>query len=462
MSSFFDDVLFDYMVSSPGIDTGVDLLQGRKSVLERSSGFGGDLYKDRRGTIKENWQVENSPVRSIFTDQKESYYDLMALQGSKAMQVGRDRSFNAQLMDVANESVAYQGQVDEMLSSMESEGAKFLEEQTQLEAMKAQIKENGGSADSVGAYSQLAKSQMQNTNRILQNLSGITSPGEYDVDLTFTDPVTGQTVDINQEFDRSTATDSNLEGTVRSSIDSALRKNEAEIMSSLNKNAKDMYGLDYDTIDTNRQEYEDLISAYNTEKTRVEATRTGREGFTADELWEDSMRWRGDQQFHNGYTFRQAETMAEALNHRDSADSFAQNRALAELTGSVEGFSGTGYDNHKTYMSGTQMFTGLDKDRMLTELTNRTIDRFEIQEIKDVNALEDEFNRRRDTASRVSEETMRRNELNKMRTEQLAGEKRAYAQKLKQQQQEYASTLSSFGSSSDEDAGITFTDTRPS
>ncbi len=461
MPEMFNDILFDFMAST-GASSTRETSEKEQQYIQNTIGFGGlkGLTNLRSGyswldPVPTQQQMYNE---SQFFAGKEAYYDIGALQGSKMMQVGRDAGFNARLSAIADESAAYHTDVDNLLSGLEQQGEKFLQGQTQLEGLKAQARGSGGSASSVGAYSQLAKSEMQNTNRLLQNINALKAPAVQEVDLFFTDPVTGKSMSINDEFDPDMASADNIADSVRTTLEKKYTARTDEIFSQLSADNAKMSGFTYEELRENRDEF-----------TAMAESLAWQEEYMFRGIHNEDQLAQHDSQYDNrlfgdsGYTHRQVKDIREGLNNLNSAEQFASSRSMAELVGLQEGFSTHHQWNphQKNYLTGSQIYMDLDTGKAMDALVNRTVDRFEIQNIRDVSALENEFNARKETARRVSTEQMRRNDLNKMRTQALTDEKAKYTKMLQEQQKEYASTISSFGASDSKGSTITFTDTRP-
>jgi len=414
--------------------------------------YSSDLYKRAIGT-------RYTPFKrnALWTEDKTLFYDAAPglrsaanLNAAKMYDVRR-RQQSSELYDkMVEQSNQFKFEVDQLMQATSLENRQFQEMQATLDATKASAISNA-TTSSVGAYSVAAKRQMQETQRMLAMLSGTKAPEQADIDTTFINPLTGERVGQDFEFvmdayDAKT----HVADMLRSDYQTKTRANLARIDDALKTN----YGRSYDEW-------------YNPEfQAKLETATSFYDSLTPLEQlrYSDGVN-KYAQLGDSGFTFETLQRLKNQSPIYDNVYRFAESRALAELTDVTEGYTsqrieGRGYAN--VFLTGSQLYMEADRDEILNQLISDTATRFDTAALNERTTLEQEFQRRKQTAASMAADAVRRNELNAARAQDIEQQKIQYEQLLNQQQQEYASTLASVGAVETSDgSGVTFKEIRP-
>ena len=371
----------------------------------------------------------------------------VASYGAQRFMAERGAADASKYEEWAREGSVYQAEVEKALQSASLQDEAYTKMQTDLDVARAGLATGASKTSSMGAYSQAAKRQMQATQRTIAQLSGATAPQAMTADLTFKDPVTGQVRSFTDEFDEAAAYNSMATlDDARNFVTDRYTTRRDEITEDLYRKVADKSGFDYaDLTDTGsdfRQAFSEAESMMDQYKSAKDYVRIGDTGFTVGSL----------------------KDAREAINQYDEVLKFAEYRTLAELSGGTEGYFAETFQGEGTAISGTQALMRaeeFDINKSLEDMAYDTHARFEIGDLQDIERTRDEFNRRKSLAESTALDIERRNQMNKARQQSLVEEKRKYEMSLQQQQQEYASTLASYGASEKEDGSISFSNIRP-
>lgn len=446
MPSAYDNLLNDYFATT-GINLGATF-GGHTDLYRRAVGGGSndpwnpstsvyDVASPQRG------MKHFSNVESVFTREYSGLRDLATMYTGRRYLANASETSNAQLEQFLADSDKFRAEVDAFTIASSEEATKFAEMQTQMDALKNAIPGSASKSSSLGAYSQAAKKQMQQTNAMIQRLKGAKAPQTQELTTTFKDPITGRDLDFSAEFDQSDILGKDFGSTVRNMVTKDFQTLTADIKSELAAGIKDAYGgfgLD------DMAEWGAVLDQYSH---RLD-----------DPAYNHSYLEVGD----SGYTYAQLQQASDARSIYGRLDEFAESRALAEMSGTTEGYTmyrQEGGGMAGVYSTGSQAFLDADRNAILEGMISDTTTRLTEQKYKDIDAVRAEFDRRKTMAQSLSADMSRRNELNKLRAEQLSESERQYTQMLAQQQQEYAQTMGQYGASLTDSGGITFTDTRP-
>ena len=365
--------------------------------------------------------------------------------------------------DFLEESMRFQSQTDALTLAASQQNETFTQLQTSLDAAKAKMAGDSVSTSSLGAYSVAAKRQMQETNRMLAQLRGTKAPELAEIDATFVDPVTGKRVGQDAEF---VASGEDIGANVRTMIQTDFRERTAAIESQLLEQIETKFGA-------SREKVMELVSSEDLQQMqrmtdnyfeRFKQLTTGDQALREDIAHHMLGGSPEDIMVGDGWTMSNFMKHMTAVNQYQASSVFAESRALAEMAGFEEGFGITGRiigGSDTVYTTGSQAFMTADRDAVLEQMIADTTVQYEIQGYKDQQALESEFNRRKSMAASAASDAERRNQLIKSRAETIKSQEIQYERLLKQQQQEYQSTLSSAGAVETPGGGVTFTDIRP-
>lgn len=372
-----------------------------------------------------------------------------ALGAARSFELGRRQESAELYSKLVDESADYQTKVDSMLLASSLENEQFQKLQSDLDASKASLTDKG-SVSSLGAYSTAAKRQMQNTGRILAELNSMAAPEQADIDSSFINPITGKRVEQDATFNFDAG---DIGAEVSKMVTDQYNTRRQEIIEELDAGLKEAYGYRYNEF-------------YSDE--RKDAMKLAEQHIAGMSEFDRSQLEKGyydhSRMGASGLNYNQYVELKDAESQYDSMLAFAESRALSEMTGTTEGYTtsraeGGGMAN--IFMTGSQMFMDTDRDAMLQQIIDDTTVAYETSSLHDMKALEKEFTRRKQNAASMASDTARRNELNQARAADIEAQKIQYAKLLKQQQQEYQSTLSSASAVETAGGGVTFTDTRP-
>jgi len=358
-----------------------------------------------------------------------SHAGLNASRRYSSQRMGQSADLYGEFVEEGNR---FSAEMDALHTASSTESAKFSDLQTQLESSKLKMQTNQ-SASSLGAYSVAAQRQMQETSRMLNELKNVKAPEQMAVDTSFIDPLTNKRVGQQDTFnpakqDIAGSVDAMVRQDFKDRQNSIISDIETELKADTGYSMKDIYDPKNETLS-----------------------------------WLEPMQNRNDAYVFQGtgITNGMVRKFTKAEEQYGILQTFAESRAIAEMSGMEEGFSAAA-EKHTWHTSGSQLFQDADRDAVLNEIISDTTKRYETQNFKDLASLEAEFEKRKGLAISQGNDVMRRNQLNSARAETAAADARQYEQLLEQQKKEYASTLSSAGAVETSGGGVTFKDIRPS
>lgn len=409
------------------------------SSNQNAGGLTSDMFERSFGVEHEMFSREAAGLRS-----------LSGLRGARQYMAPRLDESQQLYASFVDESNRYAAGMDAMHSAASFESETFMNIQTQLDASKAKLGANK-SASSLGAYSVAAKRQMQETQRMANVLKGMNSPQQIEMDTTFINPLTNKREGQEAQFN---PTGQDIGGKVADMIRSDYKDRQNAIISEVEKEVTAKTGFNIDSLEGG-QASADLISE------GLNKLVPSTHAIHADAFWEDVNSGKHDHRsFGSDWTVGQYRKFNEAKQQYSGVREFAESRALAEMSSMTEGFKAS--DNTgNVYTTGSQVFQGADRDSLIDQMIADTTTKYETQSLKDTASLEAEFEKRKGLALSQATDVSRRNKLNATRAEQNQQKAREYEKLLAQQQQEYASTLSSAGAVDSQSGGVTFKDIRP-
>ena len=330
----------------------------------------------------------------------------------------------------------------------------------QMEGMRSSMKTGGTQASSIGQYTQLAKREIQNTQRMVGLMDAVAAPEDFDGKVSIINPFTGEDLDLNTNYeDIAPVFDST------SSLASTLVRDEfTKKRAALEVDFNEEHFGGFDMSDG---------SSWSNLRKKILADVGSEEKLAS---WiEDSRnrRSRASQTANQPYNYQSYERKAahaiavtkdEFIQDTVYGYNYLNNRALADMAGYEENFYVTEptKNQRKFYGSGAAVYAGTNVDEELDKMAAITADRMEIDRLADDGAYRAEFDRRKEFAIGEKNLADNRSRLNQTRAEQLVEQKRAMAIRLEQQKQAFAETLTGATSSGDQtETGINFTETRP-
>ena len=357
--------------------------------------------------------------------------DLAALNLGKTYQLQRAIERNEMSEGFAADSEAYQIQAlkQQQLSADFSERLGQMNDR--LSVIKGQANQAASKASSQREYSMLAKKAMEGSRRYLQELEAFSAPEAPNIDFTFADPITGERLDVNTEFEDIYTDDFNVADKAREKV-----------------------MKDFTTL--RDRYYDESLAAMYDEYGRPEDYAAG-----------GSMEFGGD--FATGsaqveaakaYRIQREKSFGAA----EMATNYAEAAALAEMGGFTD-YTVNPRSMHArdaTTFDAATMFYKQDINKVLDNMVGVATERLEIDRITDRETTEAEFKRRKQLAQSqfgLYEGQKRRNAAE---AERIEAERQRMRQSVAQQEADYQQTMSSFGGSPDSKGqGIQFTDTRP-
>ena len=384
----------------------------------------------------------------------EGIFDLAPLQGGKKFQLQAIEERNEQAEKFAAESNAFNLEMVKQGQASETFNANLEAANTRLSSIQAGTVSKASSASSAREYSGLAQNAMQATNRYLAELEKFKSPDQVQLDFTFKDPITGESLSADTSFDDVYSEGVDPQSRAREAVYGTFSDLTQKYESTLNEQMLAEYG-NYEDYTINPHGfmgygYEDvhLGSALGQAFIRNRPDSYKRGNSIGDRVMND-------------YIARFQEYDRARTDVTQTAEAFA----MAEMTGydSTMSYSDRyGTDMRSKDMSQALLFYAADHNKLLDDMYKNTTERMEIARLKDRAAVKTEFDRRQQAAfsqRELADAQLRRNSEQEQR---IALEKQRVRQLQEQQRIEYAETLSSFGGSTvAKGDSIAFTDTRP-
>ena len=371
---------------------------------------------------------------------------------SKRLLAARQTEDATRYEDWTRESALFQAETDAAFQNAQAADLIFDQTQLELDEIRAGLPNAASKASSMGAYSQAAKRQMQQTQTTIAKLGAVTSPAETQAKFTFKDPTTGEERAFTDEFDAEAA------------------YNSVSTLEDAQRLVNDKFTTRRDEITTQLWNDMNIQGGFDPLEFSDAGSDLRRSFQEASKIWDnmeyiDQYNSRSYDKLTDDWTIGAMQQGRQIVDSASEINKFAEYRSLAELSGTTEGFGAeTVWSEYGTQaITGTQAMSASvgDINEALDLAAKDTFARFEIADLNDIDNTRDEFYRRRDLAESTAMDTVRRNEMNKTRQQSLVEEKRKYEQQLELQQAEYASTLSSFGATEDRNGGISFNQIRP-
>lgn len=374
----------------------------------------------------------------IFGEDTESRLDLAGFNAAKKFDIERSQARNEQAAIFAQESDVYNAQMMRQSQDTENYINRLGEVNQRLGDIKSGFASASSKASSKREFQALSQQAMQGTNRYLAELERIKTPTVNEIDFRFTDPITGNKLDINTEFED--IYDPGVDAAT--AADMAVRNRFSEISTAKTKEASD-----YLSAQLGRPEDFYADSGKSEEQWLADLTRVIERDPT-----KRNPRTRTYAALLNQYN---ASKQIEEF-----AVEYGEASALADIGGYNDPISTESYYGEFDY-DPSSLFFQQDTNAILRDYSSKTAQRLEIAGLSDEKQMRQEFQRRKDLA--INERTQYDTQLqrNQAQAERIEAEKQQTRMLMEEQKREYAESMSSFSAPTSSGQSITFTDTRP-
>lgn len=410
-------------------------------TLQNQSGLYGykqynDASRSKMQAAFYGWDVPRFPYQTVVGDM-ENITELAGLRASKGFEYDQLSERNRMLEQFAKQGDAFNIQMIQQGQAASTFSSRLEGINTRLGAIRQSAMTAASPASSQRQYSQLAQSALEGTSRYFQELERFKAPTAPTVDFSFQDPITGEIRQLGTKFEDVWSGGYDHESAARTAITSKFKTLTEQKKAQLLEESKKKYGT-----------VEDFLKPYGGDEAKLQAAM----GNWQMGQWAAGTKAKGE--YWNQY---QAAKTIEA-----DAQQFAEAAAVAEIGDitTVGGqYSSTGYKQ----FSGASVFYDKDINQILENFVAPTAERLRISRLGDEKAVREEFKRREQAAQAQYNLYVGQQQRQAEQQQQIEAEKQRVRQLLSEQKREYASTMASFGdtTSSQQGAGIQFTDTRP-
>ena len=329
----------------------------------------------------------------------------------------------------------------------------------QMEGMRSSMKTGGTQASSIGQYTQLAKREIQNTQRMVGLMDAVSAPDDFDGKISIINPFTGEEVDLNTNYEDIAPVFDSTSSLASTLVRDEFNRRRSAVETEYGKENFSNYDMSDGSEYSNLQK--EIFADMSNEKWFADSSNAVKAAQDNSYSYWNA----GTQSMAFGHTveLQEATLRHEFIMDTLTSSDYINNRTLANMAGYEENFYVTepGTSN-KFYSSGASVYAGTNVDEELEKMAVITADRMEIDRLADDGAYRAEFDRRKEFAIGEKNLADNRSRLNQTRAEQLVEQKRAMAIRLEQQKQAFSETLSGANSSANQtESGINFTETRP-
>ena len=329
----------------------------------------------------------------------------------------------------------------------------------QMEGMRSSMKTGGTQASSIGQYTQLAKREIQNTQRMVGLMDAVSAPDDFDGKISIINPFTGEEVDLNTNYEDIAPVFDSTSSLASTLVRDEFNRRRSAVETEYGKENFSNYDMSDGSEYSNLQK--EIFADISNEKWFADSSNAVKAAQdNSYSYWNAGTR---SMEFGHTVELQEATLRHEFIMDTLTSSDYINNRTLANMAGYEENFYVTepGTSN-KFYSSGASVYAGTNVDEELEKMAVITADRMEIDRLADDGAYRAEFDRRKEFAIGEKNLADNRSRLNQTRAEQLVEQKRAMAIRLEQQKQAFSETLSGANSSANQtESGINFTETRP-
>lgn len=328
----------------------------------------------------------------------------------------------------------------------------------QMEGMRSSMKTGGTQASSVGQYTQLAKREIQNTQRMMGLMDAVSAPADFDGKVSIINPFTGEELDLDTNYEDIAPVFDSTSSLASTMVRDEFTKKRAALEADFNKD--NFGGFDMSDGSSWSNLRKKILADVGSEKklaSWIEDSRKRRKSAS-----QAANRPYNYQTYQHQVEYARVITEDEFIKDTIYGNDYLNNRALANMAGYEENFYVTERSGNKFHGSGAAVYAGTNVDEELDKMAAITADRMEIDRLTDSGAYRAEFDRRKEFAIGEKNLADNRSRLNQARAEQLVEQKRAMAIRLEQQKKAFSETLSGANSSANQtESGINFDETRP-
>ena len=444
-------------------EEGVSDWRNKRSRGDRFSGntFGYEGFNYLRNTA----DFTMDPYAGFDEDWMAGQREKMAMFSANRLQLDRKQAYNDMLrgfQDDTSEFMRRHADAQIAQASMESE---FQRQDLAISDVLAGLEKGASRATSRRQYMQMAQSAMRDTQAALNKVSNFRMPELRDLPTTFTDPFSGRTIDMSTKFS-DIYNEEDPAAVARQSVMSRFEDTRSSVINDIYSSIADKYG-DMDRIKAAKAG--DFASLYS----QYQAANDQGSGWGGSLMWSANQstrdRLRKEMKDLTGYDIygSQADRLAlgaiqSAMGELEGAEAYADAASMAALAGNADWVSYKNSGGKTVYFNPLEQYLNSDINAELEKIIGFTESKFNVDFRKEGFSFKQEFENRRDRAIGEIESAKRNQELNDLRAGQMEQQKRQLQQRLERQQQEYQSTLASFGTSMGDGEGVVFTDTRPS
>ena len=402
---------------------------------------------------------QNAKHQRYFGTDSKNKRDLGSLIYAKGYGVKRAQGRSKFLSEFTKQSEELDRDFNSVSEAQSLVDARYDSALLQMEGMRSSMKTGGTQASSIGQYTQLAKREIQNTQRMVGLMDAVSAPDDFDGKVSIINPFTGEDLDLNTNYEDIAPVFDSTSSLASTLVRDEFNRKRLGVAVEFGKENFSNYDMSDGSEYSNLQKeiFADMDNEkwYKDSQRRVEAAQNNTSSYYVDNS--------GNKAYTQTVELQEAMLQREFVQDTLASKDYINNRTLANMAGYEENFYVTepGTSN-KFYSSGASVYAGTNVDEELDKMAAITADRMEIDRLADDGAYRAEFDRRKEFAIGEKNLADNRSRLNQTRAEQLVEQKRAMAIRLEQQKQAFAETLTGATSSGDQtETGINFTETRP-
>tara|TARA_R110001632_G_scaffold206351_1_gene330218 strand:- start:110 stop:1447 length:1338 start_codon:yes stop_codon:yes gene_type:complete len=403
---------------------------------------------------------QNAKHQRYFGDDNKNKRDLGSLIYAKGYGVKRAQGRSKFLSEFTKQSEELDRDFNSVSEAQSLVDARYDSALLQMEGMRSSMKTGGTQASSIGQYTQLAKREIQNTQRMVGLMDAVSAPEDFDGKVSIINPFTGEDLDLNTNYEDIAPVFDSTSSLASTLVRDEFTKKRAAL--EVDFNEEHFGGFDMSDGSSWSNLRKKILADVGSEEklaSWIEDSRNRRSmaSQTASQRY-------NYQSYERQAAYAMAITEDEFIQDTVYGYNYLNNRALADMAGYEENFYVTEPTKNQRnfYGSGAAVYAGTNIDEELDKMSEITADRMEIDRLADDGAYREEFDRRKEFAIGEKNLADNRSRLNQARAEQLVEQKRAMSLRLEQQKQAFAETLTGATSSDGQaETGINFTETRP-
>jgi len=391
-----------------------------------------------------------SEYQKYLEPEEQGFMDLAALNAGKFIGGREAQSLREETLgSFSDDSQAYGLLMSQQAMNQEQFASRLAANNERLNSIRLGSQSAPSKASSMREYQQLARQSLEGTARYLRELESFKAPTAPDIDFTFENPITGETLQYGTTFDDvySGGFDPRAEAE-KAVLGRFNRTKKRELDTFLNAVGEEV-GRTADFLAPLQQQLDSSANGM------IEVRNDRNQAKSFDNA---VSAFRYMNTTHHGNLTNYYQQFEKAQKLEAEGERYAEARALAKL-GAIDDVT---YFGNKS-AQGASFFMNADVNAVLDSMIGNTEERMEIARLTNENDFRAEFDRRSQQAASQRSRFDAQLRANQAQEEAIALETQKTRQLMEEQQREYSQALSSFGSSSSSSDGdrITFTDTRP-